>query len=81
MSRWVLKSPAAALFPAPSQRETGTEATGAGEARPASLPLHDRIEAPRRLSDAFQPRGNVDAVPHQVAIALLDNVAEVLFRH
>ena len=30
-----------------------------------------------RLGDAFQPRGNVDAIAHQVAVALLDHVAEM----
>ena len=30
-----------------------------------------------RLGDAFQPRGDIDAVAHQVAVALLDHVAEM----
>ena len=30
-----------------------------------------------RLGDAFQPRGDVDAVAHEVAVGLLDHVAEV----
>ena len=30
-----------------------------------------------RLGDAFQPRGDVDAVAHQIAVALLDDVAEM----
>ena len=29
------------------------------------------------LSDAFQPRGDIDAVAHQIAVALLDDVAEM----
>ena len=29
------------------------------------------------LGDAFQPRGDVDAVAHQIAVALLDDVAEM----
>ena len=29
------------------------------------------------LGDAFQPRGDIDAVAHQVAVALLDHVAEM----
>ena len=29
------------------------------------------------LGDPLQPRGNIDAVAHQIAVALLDNVAEV----
>ena len=29
------------------------------------------------LGDAFQSRGDIDAVAHQVAVALLDNIAEV----
>ena len=28
-----------------------------------------------RLSDTLQPRGNVDAVAHQITVALLDDVA------
>ena len=32
---------------------------------------------PAGLTDAFEPRGDVDAVAHQVAVALLDHVAEV----
>ena len=30
-----------------------------------------------RISNAFKARGNVDAVAHQVAIALLDHVAQM----
>ena len=30
-----------------------------------------------RLRDAFQPRSDVDAVTHQVAVALLDHIAEM----
>ena len=30
-----------------------------------------------RLSDAFESRGDIDAVAHQVAVALLDDVAEM----
>src|SRR5215213_5142751 len=30
-----------------------------------------------RLSDTLQPRGNVDAVAHQVTVALLNDVAEM----
>ena len=30
-----------------------------------------------RLADALQPRGDIDAVAHQVAVALLDHVAEM----
>ena len=29
------------------------------------------------LGDAFQPRGDVDAVAHQIAVALLDHVAQM----
>src|SRR5262249_58220556 len=29
------------------------------------------------LSDTFQARGNIDAVAHQVAVALLDHVAQM----
>src|SRR5271170_4303814 len=30
-----------------------------------------------RFGDAFQPRGDVDAVAHQIAVALLDDVAQM----
>ena len=30
-----------------------------------------------RISDAFKARGDIDAVAHQVAVALLDHVAEM----
>ena len=30
-----------------------------------------------RVTDALDPRGNIDAVAHQVAVALLDHVAEM----
>ena len=30
-----------------------------------------------RLGDPFQPRGDIDAVAHQVAVALLDHIAEM----
>ncbi len=30
-----------------------------------------------RLGDPFKPRGDIDAVAHQVAVALLDDVADV----
>src|SRR5208337_849897 len=30
-----------------------------------------------RLGDAFEPRGDIDAVAHQVAVALLDHIADV----
>ena len=30
-----------------------------------------------RLRDALEPRGDIDAVAHQIAVALLDDVAEM----
>jgi hypothetical protein len=30
-----------------------------------------------RLANAFQPRGDVDAITHKVAVALLDDVAQM----
>jgi hypothetical protein len=50
-----------------------------GEIKP---PLHLTIgvlgEADRAgLCDAFQPRGDIDAVAHQIAVGLLDNVAQM----
>src|SRR5271165_561692 len=32
---------------------------------------------PARLANAFQPRGDIDAVAHQVAVGLLDHVAQM----
>ena len=29
------------------------------------------------LGDAFQPRGDIDAVAHQIAVALLDHIAQM----
>ena len=45
---------------------------------PLDLPVGLLGEADRpRLGDAFQPRGDIDAVAHQVAVAFLDHVAEM----
>ena len=42
------------------------------------LPVGVLGEADRaRRGDALQPRGDIDAVAHQVAVALLDDVAEM----
>ena len=42
------------------------------------LPVGVLGEADRAgLGDAFQARGDIDAVAHQVAVALLDDVAEM----
>ena len=45
---------------------------------PLDLPigLLGKTDRPR-LGDALQPRGDIDAVAHQVAVALLDHVAEM----
>jgi len=58
---------------------------------PFHLPIGVFRETNRaRLADAFQPRRDIDAVAHQVAVALLDDVAQMnadaeldaaLFRH
>ncbi len=45
---------------------------------PSYLPIGVLGKTDRaRLGDAFQSRGDVDAVAHQVAVALLDDVAEM----
>ena len=45
---------------------------------PLDLPIGVLGKTDRaRLRDAFQPRGDIDAVAHQIAVALLDDVAEV----
>ena len=45
---------------------------------PLDLPIGVLGEADRAgLGDALQPRGDIDAVAHQVAVALLDHVAEM----
>ena len=45
---------------------------------PLDLPIGVLGQTDRaRLGDALQPRGDIDAVAHQVAVALLDHVAEM----
>ena len=45
---------------------------------PLDLPIGVLGQTDRaRLGDALQSRGDVDAVAHQVAVALLDDVAEM----
>ena len=45
---------------------------------PFDLPVGVLGETDRpRLGDALQPRGDIDAVAHQIAVALLDNVAKM----
>ena len=45
---------------------------------PFDLPIGVLRQADRaRLADAFEPRGDIDAVAHQIAVALLDDVAEM----
>jgi len=46
--------------------------------RPFDLPvgLFGKTDGPR-LRDALEPGGDIDAVAHQVAVAFLDNIAQV----
>ena len=45
---------------------------------PLDLPIGVLGEADRAgLGDALQPRGDIDAVAHQIAVGLLDDVAEM----
>src|SRR5208282_2603087 len=45
---------------------------------PLDLPIGLLGQTDRpRLGDALEPRGDIDAVAHQVAVALLDHVAEM----
>ena len=45
---------------------------------PLDLPVGVLGETDRtRLANAFKPRGDIDPVAHQVAVALLDHVAEM----
>ena len=45
---------------------------------PLHLPIGVLGETDRAgLGDAFEPRGDIDAVAHQIAVALLDDVAEM----
>ena len=45
---------------------------------PLDLPIGVLGEADRaRLGDALKPRGDIDAVAHQIAVGLLDDVAEM----
>ena len=44
----------------------------------ADLPIGIfRYANPANLADAFEARGDIDAVAHEIAVALLDNVAEM----
>ena len=54
--------------------------------RSRDLEIEPRLDLPigllgktdrARLRDAFKPRGDIDAVAHEVAVALLDDVAEM----
>ena len=48
------------------------------ELRATSLPIGVLGKTDRtRTGDAFEPRGDIDAVAHQVAVALLDDVAKM----
>ena len=56
----------------------GPRSVTARSSRALHLPIGVLGKADRaRLGDPFQPRGDVDAVAHQVAVALLDDVAEM----
>ena len=57
----------------------GRAEIGHGEIEPAldlSVGVFGQTDRARR-GDAFQSRGDVDAVAHQIAVALLDDVAEM----
>ena len=58
--------------------ELGWAEIGDREIKP---PLHLTVSVLRQADrpgrgDAFEPRGDVDAIAHQIAVALLDNVAK-----
>ena len=56
----------------------GPRSVTARSSRAFHLPIGVLGETDRaRLGDALQPRGDVDAVAHQIAVALLDDVAEM----
>ena len=59
--------------------ELGRAEIGDGEIEPPlDLPIGVLGQTDRAgLGDALQPRGDIDAVAHQVAVALLDHVAEM----
>ena len=59
--------------------ELGRAEIGDGEIEPPlDLPIGVLGETDRaRLGDALQPRGDIDAVAHQIAVRLLDHVAEM----
>ena len=59
--------------------ELGRAEVGDLQIKPSlDLPIGVLREADRAgLGDAFEPRGDIDAVAHQVAVALLDDVAEM----
>ena len=44
----------------------------------ANLPIGIlRYANPANLADTFEPRGDIDAVAHQIAVALLDDIAQM----
>ena len=56
----------------------GPRSVIARSSRPFHLPVGVLGETDRaRLSDPLEPRGDIDAVAHQVAVGLLDHVAEM----
>ena len=59
--------------------ELGLAEVGDRQIKPSlHLPVGVLGQADRaRLAHAFQPRGDIDAVAHQVAVALLDHVAQM----
>jgi hypothetical protein len=59
--------------------ELGRAKVADGEiAPPLDLPIGILRQADRaRLANAFEARGDIDAVAHQIAVALLDDVAQM----
>ena len=56
----------------------GPRSVTARSSRALDLPIGVLGKADRaRLGDAFQSRGDIDAVAHQIAVALLDDVAQM----
>jgi hypothetical protein len=59
--------------------ELGLAEIGDGEVEPClDLPVRLRGQADTaRLANALKPRGDIDAVAHKIAVALLDHIAEM----
>ena len=85
-----MSAPAPAAYPSPDLERIDPDRLGdvleLGQAKVAHLQIEPAFDLAvgvlgktdrPGLGDAFKPRGDVDAVAHEVAVALLDDIAEM----